>query len=419
MSFDKTVYKILIAGLDNAGKTVMYKSAFEDLPEDELHTIPATKGVDRYRIDIEDKTVVFWDLGGQVRYRQDYLRETTIHLNTDCLLFLLDVQQPERFEESYAYFRELCSNLLSYSPEVSIFVFIHKNDPEIAHELRSTIFKAHSLFSKIKQEFPFKIMTFPTSIYSKSLPNALEKLMQKYIPSFKFIYADVDVEEQSHFPTLQKKVPVSTAESTTQELNDLEKLIDETDFSSVDESILTMDGLQDILHEIDKSYRDIAQDESFLETVKTEPDSLTDDLSSLRYNELRSSLTQFEQKFQEINKGKEDIIETSHNIEVQIDPLINYFYELLMQLAKSSAQMGKISDQEIEVVNTFATSFHLLRSEFWHFIKDNDIKAYEIERKLPKLIRSLSNQLVTIATINSIIEVSEKAEILRVLSIIL
>ncbi|XP_017700590.2 ADP-ribosylation factor-related protein 1-like isoform X2 [Phoenix dactylifera] len=98
--FSKTEYRILILGIDKAGKTTLLEklkslySNSEGLPPDRI--VP-TVGLNIGRIEASNAKLVFWDLGGQIGLRtiwEKYYEEA------HAIIYVIDTACPSLFEDS-------------------------------------------------------------------------------------------------------------------------------------------------------------------------------------------------------------------------------------------------------------------------------------------------------------------------------
>ena len=112
-------YKILILGLDNAGKTTILKS----ISGQTIKNLPPTKGFNVKIIQKENIKFTFWDIGGQKSIRniwENYFE------NNDALIYVIDSSDVYRIEESGKELRNLLeNNLLSGIP---LLIYANKQD---------------------------------------------------------------------------------------------------------------------------------------------------------------------------------------------------------------------------------------------------------------------------------------------------
>ena len=117
--FPKTPSRILMLGLDNAGKTtVLYKLKLGEV----VTTIP-TIGFNVETVEYKHISFTVWDVGGQTKIRplwQHYFE------NTDAVIFVVDSSDKERLEEA----REELENILQDDRvrHASLLVFSDKVD---------------------------------------------------------------------------------------------------------------------------------------------------------------------------------------------------------------------------------------------------------------------------------------------------
>jgi ADP-ribosylation factor protein 1 len=98
--WDKLIYKknyrILILGLDNAGKTtIMYKFKFGEI----ISTIP-TIGFNVETIKYKNIEFSMWDVGGQEKIRPLW---RYYFQNTDALIYVVDSSDSERMNDPHKY----------------------------------------------------------------------------------------------------------------------------------------------------------------------------------------------------------------------------------------------------------------------------------------------------------------------------
>ena len=110
--------RILILGLDNAGKTSILKALKE---EDAMAEQGPTQGFNLASINMNGRNAKFCDLGGQ-RSLREYWND--YYSATDCLIFVVDSTDGRRMEEAQEAFREVTESL----PTAPILVFANKQD---------------------------------------------------------------------------------------------------------------------------------------------------------------------------------------------------------------------------------------------------------------------------------------------------
>ncbi len=157
--------KIVVMGLDNAGKTSILLSIARQY--DPLKIKP-TIGADRSLIDVLGFKITRLDLGGQEEYRNTYLDEhSEILLSTDLLIYVIDIQDEARFSESVSYFDDISNFLIEKKEKPQIVIYLHKADPEYLKNVKGQ--KAiRELIYLFKDRISRKLISFfITSVFNK------------------------------------------------------------------------------------------------------------------------------------------------------------------------------------------------------------------------------------------------------------
>lgn len=168
MEINKEKSKILIMGLDNAGKTSIILSMQKDTNIMSFFRLNPTKGIKR--INFEDFATKFnvWDFGGQEQFRNDYILSMHKHLEgTKKFIYVIDIQDDDRYEISLEYLKQILESLKILKDTINISVFFHKFDPNLTTD--ETLNKnASDLIKKIKDlnQIGFKMNFFNTSIFT-------------------------------------------------------------------------------------------------------------------------------------------------------------------------------------------------------------------------------------------------------------
>lgn len=128
----KEQQKVIVAGLDQAGKTAILTTFGGQLGIEDLSRLAPTKKVDRQMIETEDTVMFVWDFGGQTIYREEYLRNPGAYfIDVNLLLYVIDVQDYKRFDESFKYLKAILNALKTLEEVPHLLIFIHKFDPDL------------------------------------------------------------------------------------------------------------------------------------------------------------------------------------------------------------------------------------------------------------------------------------------------
>ncbi|KAM7417753.1 hypothetical protein PAMA_017412 [Pampus argenteus] len=85
--------RIVLLGLDNAGKTTLLKS----LASEDVNTITPTQGFNIKSVASHGMKLNVWDIGGQRKIRTFWKKYLE---NTDLLIYVIDSADKKRFEET-------------------------------------------------------------------------------------------------------------------------------------------------------------------------------------------------------------------------------------------------------------------------------------------------------------------------------
>jgi small GTP-binding protein len=159
--------KIVIAGLDNAGKTSTLTALNKkyNFYKDIVSLTPTIR-VEYHATEFLKKKVIFWDLGGQKQYRELYQKKQDLYFaDTDLLVYIIDIQDKERFGTSLEYLDMILNHFSKHKMDIPLIISFHKFDPEIRGN-KEILFEIEKLKEKInKAHFSFKILFQQTSIY--------------------------------------------------------------------------------------------------------------------------------------------------------------------------------------------------------------------------------------------------------------
>ncbi|HUW89146.1 MAG TPA: ADP-ribosylation factor-like protein [Candidatus Nanopelagicaceae bacterium] len=162
-------------GLDFAGKTsiitvISKKFGFE---EDILKLMP-TRKIARDAFKFLGIEFIRMDFGGQLQYREEYLKNPTKYISgTDLLFYVIDAQDYDRYVETIDYLDKILLFLKENQEYPPLCVLFHKFDPQLTKEKvinQRILTIKHAL---IRYSNDFDIFFFETSIYDiKSIMDA-------------------------------------------------------------------------------------------------------------------------------------------------------------------------------------------------------------------------------------------------------
>ena len=132
VSLKRKDQKIIVIGLNNAGKTAILTKFGGRLGIKDLALLKPTRGVSRQEIKTRSLNLHLWDFGGQIDHREEYLKEPEKYFfGIDLVIYVIDIQDTERYDESIEYFNQIVENITNLEEFPHVLVYIHKFDPDI------------------------------------------------------------------------------------------------------------------------------------------------------------------------------------------------------------------------------------------------------------------------------------------------
>lgn len=159
--------KIVISGLDNAGKTSILTALDKkyDFQKDIVQLKPTIR-VEYHKMNFLKNNSIFWDMGGQTTYREVYMQYQDVYFDaTDLLIYVIDIQDPERFENSLEYLNAILTFFSESKMDVPLIITFHKYDPDLRGDIE-ILENIDKLRTELLDKYPdFKILFQQTSIY--------------------------------------------------------------------------------------------------------------------------------------------------------------------------------------------------------------------------------------------------------------
>jgi len=175
--------KIVLVGLDNAGKTALLNSIRKEIVD--LTDLKPTQSMQRQIINLRNQKLYIYELGGQEVYRNQYLENPERYIiGTNLFVFLIDMQDQNRYNLALKYLAQILSIVKFLNENPEFIVLLHKSDPDILKYQPLFREKIDHVMEKVREEFQqysFAYQIHISSIYnilglSKSFEFLLEKL---------------------------------------------------------------------------------------------------------------------------------------------------------------------------------------------------------------------------------------------------
>ncbi|MHA1357933.1 MAG: ADP-ribosylation factor-like protein [Candidatus Helarchaeota archaeon] len=183
---EKLPIKCIFIGLDNSGKTSILTTLEDRFVQ--LENIQPTQRILRSKFYILGLPIIIWDMGGQSIYIKEYLSQPKHFENTNLLFYVIDIQDPDRFEQSLEYFLDILKIFIMLRLKPSIRILFHKCDPTIRNE--SYIHERTQFLQNLFQDLPeaMDITFHQTSIYDyEQLSRVFVRGILKILPKGEII----------------------------------------------------------------------------------------------------------------------------------------------------------------------------------------------------------------------------------------
>ncbi|MFX0062159.1 MAG: ADP-ribosylation factor-like protein [Candidatus Hermodarchaeota archaeon] len=176
-------YKILLAGLSEAGKTSIKRIFFYKHKTTDVENLPATIDYERKSLSVSNTLITIVDLGGQQVFIKRFLDKISpfIFSSVHILIFVIDVAEKSTLNDAIKYFRSCIELLQQYSPNAKLFVFLHKND------LVRLSPNYESIHAQLKEQFQLqsskRVAFLRTTIYDpKTIVDSFGRVFELSIP---------------------------------------------------------------------------------------------------------------------------------------------------------------------------------------------------------------------------------------------
>ncbi|MHA1682224.1 MAG: ADP-ribosylation factor-like protein [Promethearchaeota archaeon] len=117
--------KLIFAGLDNSGKTSINLALKDNITNTGL--LKPTILVERSTMKYLDYDIIQHDMGGQKKFILSYLKDPSKYFDeTNMCVFVIDVQDTGRMNESVNYFKEVLSRFEELEIKPPVYVLFHK-----------------------------------------------------------------------------------------------------------------------------------------------------------------------------------------------------------------------------------------------------------------------------------------------------
>jgi small GTP-binding protein len=126
--------KIMLIGLDNAGKTSTLTALSEQYSS--IKKLLPTRGLVRQSMTVFGYEVMSFDMGGQAEYRDQYFENADKYFEAaDLLIYCIDIQDNNRYDESLEYLGKVCETFEKFGFYPPILIVFTKMDPDLMNDV--------------------------------------------------------------------------------------------------------------------------------------------------------------------------------------------------------------------------------------------------------------------------------------------
>jgi signal recognition particle receptor subunit beta len=182
--------KIILSGLDNAGKSSMLLGLQKMYGfEEDVKKLKPTIRIDYYRREFLNLKLSFFDMGGHEKFRESYLKRPIYFESVNIYIYLIDIQDETRFTESCDYLGKVLNILdqTGYEKEFPIYICFSKSDYELIVDNFIDYMTRMKMIKRLFQDsYPgFKFEFYSTSIYNlytivRMISNGLSHYLEGY-----------------------------------------------------------------------------------------------------------------------------------------------------------------------------------------------------------------------------------------------
>jgi len=165
--------KMVILGLDNAGKSTILLTLKQQTGVQSFANLKPTKGINTENFESQEASYYVWDFGGQEIYRQGYLKNPDQFKGTDVLIYVIDIQDATRYEKALQFLEEILEIMKNLGQKSEYSVFLHKFDPEL---LETEPYQKRSAELRTKLRALFRKYAFPLKVYHTSIYTVFQRI---------------------------------------------------------------------------------------------------------------------------------------------------------------------------------------------------------------------------------------------------
>ncbi len=245
----ESLLKVVISGLDNAGKTSILTALDKkyDFQKDIVQLKPTIR-VEYHKMNFLRNNTIFWDMGGQSTYREIYMQYQDVYFDaTDLLIYVIDIQDTERFENSLEYLDAILTFFAENKMDIPLIITFHKYDPDLRgnteilqniDKLREKLLDKYSTFKILFQQTSIydiisivQLVSYGLSVFDEKFFE-LSELLENYLEEFNsqalIVFDRNGIIVSEYYSDIEPEIYVELLESIKEHLFLLKRMEEET-----------------------------------------------------------------------------------------------------------------------------------------------------------------------------------------------
>jgi hypothetical protein len=195
--------KILLIGLDGAGKTTLYQQFFHKKTPSQLKKVPSTRGIAQYEHDFLRSDFLIIDTGGGKKFRQGYIGNVELVKDIKAVVFVVDVQDMGKFQEVSNFFTVWIKSIVTYLKGAKGYLIFNKIDPGMEGQLKGRLEHIAKLLAPLDNLFPGEMYKTISSMHTDSASQIFQRILLELMP------------RKMARPTIERGVPSVPVQETT------------------------------------------------------------------------------------------------------------------------------------------------------------------------------------------------------------
>jgi GTPase SAR1 family protein len=131
-NIDQDTKKLILVGLDNAGKSSILLSLQGIKNLSEFSSVNPTRDSDMVNFKAFDSGYNIIDLGGQEAYRYNHLENFNQYLTgANKIIYVIDIQDEDRYDMAIRYLMSIINLIRENQIVIDFSIFLHKFDPDL------------------------------------------------------------------------------------------------------------------------------------------------------------------------------------------------------------------------------------------------------------------------------------------------